>query len=146
MFFRIKSDERFEEPRGGVLHACARRQYIGMGERSVTSSRREIRDARKARHPQAALARDDGFGHGAHAHGIRPQPGERADLGGRFVARPAHGQINARPQRLLDLTARAAQERTEFLIVNAGQIDEALAALSECATQGVRAHQIDVIS
>ena len=92
------------------------------------------------------MTRDDGFGHGRHPDGVRAHRAERADFGGRLVARTVHRDVHAVAdgESLLarDLVGEAAQARR----VHLAHVREAGAKrVLVRSDERIAAEQVDVV-
>ncbi len=128
-----------------VLDPLRGLQHLGVRQRLPAPARRQVGDAGYRGHLQTALPRHNRLRHRAHADGVRAEPGERANLRRRFVARPAHRQVSARPQLHAARPARPPQQAAQARVVGASQINKARQAGHRPAPQRVGAHQVDVV-
>ncbi len=141
----VKSGKIFDQLRAGFFHALRRFQNFRVRQIFPADARRQIRDARNARNAQAALPRDNGFRHRAHADRVRAERGERTDFRWRFIGRPAHGQINAALQFQFGNFPGAEQNLAQFFVVSFRQIHETRQPRNRRAAQRIGAHEIDVV-
>ena len=104
-------------PMKDLPHTAGRLDDFFLGQRLRQDAGRHVRDAGNAQHFDAHVPRDDGFGNRRHAR-PRPRQGpERANLRGRFVARPGHGDVDAmldrQPQSLARPRSQCVRRRFE---------------------------------
>ena len=116
-----------------------------MRQRSFANTGGGVGDAGEGGHAQAALAGNDGFGHGAHSHGVGTEFGEGTNLGGGFVAGTAEGAIDAAMEFGFGFACGGLEGFVEHGVVGLRKVDEALAALCKRTAQWVIADEIEVV-
>jgi hypothetical protein len=93
-----------------ALDALTRGQHVSVRNGLVAQSRRPVRDAGEGGDPQPALPGNDGFRHGAHAHGVGAQLGEHPNFSRCLVRGPGNRQVNSEMKPNAGLARRLVEQ------------------------------------
>ena len=118
-----------------------------MRQRHGRNAGRQVGDERKPRHANAAGVREDGLGHGTHAHDIRAKMRIRADFRRRLEHGPRREGIDPFHDPQLAGLRGGVQQIAQMLGIDVGHVRETRPPLFAVGPrERIDAHRVDVVA
>jgi hypothetical protein len=134
---------RRQQLRGALAGGLRRAQGLGVAEWFAVQAGGQVGDQGQRQHADAGVARQDGLGHGTHAHRVGAERAQHADLGRCLELRPQHPRVHALVQRLVQAMRHRMRDAAQWRVVGVAQVDETLRA--RLAVQRRALHHVEVV-